>query len=52
MPKELTATQADALKQALRDKNNAQHHRKFQTLILYSESGNLTTVAKSVGFIY
>ena len=47
MIKELTQTQVEELKQALKDKNNAPHHRKIQALILYSECHNLTSVAKS-----
>ncbi|WP_422804006.1 hypothetical protein [Streptococcus sp. FT1-106] len=30
MTKELTQTQVEELKQALKDKNNAPHHRKIQ----------------------
>ncbi|WP_422802891.1 hypothetical protein [Streptococcus sp. FT1-106] len=30
MTKELTPTQVEELKQALKDKNNAPHHRKIQ----------------------
>ena len=52
MIKELTQTQVEELKQALKDKNNAPHHRKIQALILYSECHNLTSVAKSVGFVH
>ncbi|WP_422804325.1 hypothetical protein [Streptococcus sp. FT1-55] len=52
MTKELTPTQVEELKQALKDKNNAPHHRKIQALILYSECHNLTSVAKSVGFVH
>lgn len=52
MIKELTQTQLEELKQALKNKNNALHHRKIQALILYSECNNLTKVAKSVGFVH
>ena len=52
MIKELTKTQVEELKQALKNKNNAPHHRKIQALILYSECNNLTKVAKSVGFVH
>ncbi|HFI0107426.1 TPA: hypothetical protein ACGOV5_001843 [Streptococcus suis] len=41
MTKELTPTQVEELKQALKDKNHAPHHRKIQALILYSECNNL-----------
>ncbi len=52
MTKELTPSQINELKQALRDKSKARHHRKIQALILYSECHNLTAVAKSVGFVH
>ena len=52
MIKELTKTQVEELKQALKNKNNAPHHRKIQALILYSECNNLTKAAKSVGFVH
>ena len=52
MTKELTTAQVDELKQALKDKSNAPHHRKIQALILYSENHNLTAAAKSVGFVH
>ncbi|HEM3684486.1 TPA: helix-turn-helix domain-containing protein [Streptococcus suis] len=52
MTKELTSSQIEELKQALKDKSNAPHHRKIQALILYSECNNLTSVAKSVGFVH
>ncbi|MBF0806571.1 winged helix-turn-helix domain-containing protein [Streptococcus sp. 19428wA2_WM07] len=52
MKVELNEYQISELKQALKDKKNAQHHRKIQALILYSECQNLTAVAKSVGFVH
>ncbi|MBF0806968.1 MULTISPECIES: helix-turn-helix domain-containing protein, partial [unclassified Streptococcus] len=52
MKVELNEYQINELKQALKDKKNAQHHRKIQALILYSECQNLTAVAKSVGFVH
>ncbi len=52
MTNTLTPTQVHELKQALRDKTNAPHHRKIQALILYSENQNLTASAKSVGFVH
>lgn len=52
MESKLTPTQVSELKQALKDKNKAPHHRKIQALILYSECHNLTKVAKSVGFVH
>lgn len=52
MTNELTPIQIAELKQALRDKNNAAHHRKIQALILYSETHSLTSAAKSVGFVH
>ncbi|MGT2961083.1 hypothetical protein ACVR08_08720 [Streptococcus caballi] len=48
MENELTPTQVEELKQALKDKNKAPH----QVLILCSECHNLTKVAKSVGFVH
>ena len=35
MIKELTQTQVEELKQALKNKNNAPHHRKIQALIFH-----------------
>ncbi|MGT2935780.1 helix-turn-helix domain-containing protein, partial [Streptococcus castoreus] len=52
MINELTPTHVKELKQALKDKNNAPHHRKIQGLILYSECRNLTKAANSVGFVH
>ena len=52
MTKELTSSQIEELKQAFKEKSNARHHRKIQALILYSECHNLTSVAKSVGFVH
>ena len=52
MTKELTSSQIEELKQALKEKSNARYHRKIQALILYSECHNLTSVAKSVGFVH
>ncbi|WP_027970532.1 helix-turn-helix domain-containing protein, partial [Streptococcus castoreus] len=52
MINELTPTHVKELKQALKDKNNAPHHRKIQALILYSECRNLTKAANSVGFVH
>ncbi len=52
MTHELTPSPINELKQSLRDKSNAQHHRKIQALILYSECYNLAAVAKSVGFVH
>lgn len=52
MKTELSKSQVKELKQALKNKENAQHHRKIQALILYSESQNLTAAAKSVGFVH
>lgn len=40
MINKLTPTQVHELKQALKDKTNAPHHRKIQALILYSENQN------------
>ncbi|MHB9782846.1 helix-turn-helix domain-containing protein, partial [Streptococcus sp. 10F2] len=52
MKTKLSKSQVKELKQALKNKENAQHHRKIQALILYSESQNLTAAAKSVGFVH